>query len=476
MPLLLRAVAVVATAALLRLLFGAGHLGVDAMWSLQWGDDLLAGRTLSPTNGTTPHPLSNLAGAAVSVGGRDADLILSAATYLGAALLVLAAGLVALRLAGLPAGVAAALIVATRPELLASTTGGALDVWAAALTTGALAAALPRPHTPFPRPYRAAALLLAAGLLRPEAWALALAWWAWHAWQDRRPHPALLALGVAAPLLWVLHDAALTGDALFAIHQTEQAAGALRYVQNIPRGVGADVERAIRAIGNAIQAPLLLLTLVAAVASWLTLWRKPARATETDERPSNAALPRRAFALAWSALVLYAALILLQAANQTLIFSRFALVTAALAAALVPATAAYLAPRSWRPAWAIGVVAAIAILGSAGALRTSHQFAAASTARYANARDALRPGVPCAPLGSHRTGLSIYASRWTGLPLAQVRENLTGPLPGRATYVDVEQEPSAWFLRDPRAFAPIAAPGAEVVRATPGWTITSTCQ
>lgn len=495
MPLLLAAVLV--TAALLRIAYGAAYLGVDSMWALQWGDDLLAARALTPTNGTTPHPLSNLAGAVAALGGRDADVVFSAMAYLGAGLLVVATGVLAARLVangerrslGCVAGAGAALIIASRPELLASTASGALDVWAAALVVAAVAAATPAAGWRVNREAgdapaasggddpghpAAAVLLLLAGLLRPEAWALALAWWAWRAWKDRALHAGHLALAVAAPLLWVLHDWVLTGDPLFAIHQTDSAAGQLRYVQDLARGVQADVERAVRASGSAVQLPLLALAVAAAGA---TAWRWHAeRREDAGDGATEAASRRAAFALVWATLALYAALILLQAANGTLVFSRFALVPAALAAALVTATAATLAPRSWRPGWPVVAVTAIAVLASGGALRTSHERTAGNAARFSAARDALRPGLPCAPLVSPRTGLAIYASRWTGLPVRGIREDQPAAVPGPATYADVSQPTAGLFLRDPRGFPPVNAPGARAVRTTPGWAVTATCR
>ncbi len=471
MPLLIFLGAVLGASALLRLAYGAGHLGVDAMWALQWGNDLASLSSLAPTNGTTPHPLSNVVGAVIDVvAGRDADLWLSAATYLGAGLLVVATGLLARRLAGWPAGAGAALIVATRPELLTSTATGALDVWAAALICTAVAVAIPGHDAGHDRdaaaarPTTAMWLLLAAGLLRPEAWALALAWWAWRAWAERAPHGGQLALALAAPLLWMLHDAVFTGDALFAIHQTDAAAGALRQVQGIATGFTADVQRAVRAVGSALRPPLLI-ALVAAGVAGVVLGRR--------QRFDGS---RQAFAFVWATLLLFAALIVLQAATGTLIFSRFALLIAALAAALVTATAVRAAPTSWPAGWVaagVGVVVAVASIGTLReARRSSQEYHAFSSA----ARAALRPGVPCALLASPRTGLSIYASRWTGLPLDQIIENQSTPLDPPATYANVDLAAAATLLRDPRVLPPVEVPGARILRTTPGWQITTTCR
>src|SRR5204862_611117 len=80
----------------------------------------------------------------------------------------------------------------------------ALVVWAAALE-----AARPR------RGLLPMTLLAAAGLLRPEAWVLAGAYWLWcFAGRSPRERGGLLALVVAAPLGWALVDLAVTGDPL----------------------------------------------------------------------------------------------------------------------------------------------------------------------------------------------------------------------------------------------------------------------
>src|SRR4051794_2718514 len=45
----------------LRLVYGPGHLGYDAVWSLEWGREMLAGTSPSfeAVIAPTPHPLAN---------------------------------------------------------------------------------------------------------------------------------------------------------------------------------------------------------------------------------------------------------------------------------------------------------------------------------------------------------------------------------------------------------------------------------
>lgn len=487
MPLLILAGLVVGVALLLRLAYGPGYLSIDGMWSLQWGSDLLHLQALAPTNGTTPHPLSNVAGAAADlVGGRDADLVILGASYVAAGLLVVATGVLADRIAGRVAGIAAAAIVATRPELLASTTAGMLDVWAAAFIVIAVAAALPADDGDPHEPRLAMVMLLAAGLLRPEAWALAGAWWLWRVWTDRTPHLGQLALVFAAPVLWILFDAVFAGDPLFAIHQTDAAAGELRQARGLEGGFSADVERAVRSIGNALTAPLLV-ALVAAIGAAAWLRDRHAHADAEAGAATGAGLnadgagvagwqARRGAALVVGAIVLFSALIVLQAAGGTLIFPRFALVVAALTAAFVAAVAVRGAERLGLPAAAVaGALVALVVLPSIGDVRAAHQATAKARAAFTPARAALRPGVPCVPVATNRTGVAIYVSRWTGIPLSSVVENLTSPREAPATYVDVNQDEAIALFRDNRFFPGPLAPDARVVRVTGGWTIRTTC-
>ena len=103
----------------------------------------------------------------------------------------------------------------------------ALVVWAAALEVA-------RPR----RGLAPLALLAAAGLLRPEAWVLAGLYWLWCLpGRELRARAGLLALALAAPLLWCLVDLAVTGDPLFSLTNTQALSDALdrkRGIANVP--------------------------------------------------------------------------------------------------------------------------------------------------------------------------------------------------------------------------------------------------
>src|SRR5687768_6332485 len=200
--------------ALVALLF-AGHAFVnyDTAYALLWGDDLAHGRTpdvelpLAPT----PHPLANLAGMVLEPGGAE----LLAFLWLGIA------GFLVFRLAqewfGTLAGVAAALLFLTREPVLSFGLRAYVDVPYLVLVLTALLVEVRRPRAGWP----VLALLVLAGLLRPEAWLFSGAYVLWL--RDWR----LLPLAAAAPLLWMLHDGLITGDPLWSLTGTRENADEL---------------------------------------------------------------------------------------------------------------------------------------------------------------------------------------------------------------------------------------------------------
>src|SRR6185503_1213823 len=112
------------------------------------------------------------------------------------------------------------------------------------------------------------ALLAVAGLLRPEAWVLAGAYWLWCVWPPSlsvaRLRPDLLVLAVAAPVLWALVDLWDTGDPLFSLHATSDLADEL----NRNRGL-ADVPGSfVSFVVDAARPPVALAALAGVVLAW----------------------------------------------------------------------------------------------------------------------------------------------------------------------------------------------------------------
>jgi hypothetical protein len=109
-------------------------------------------------------------------------------------------------------------------------------------------------------------VLAVAGLLRPEAWVLAGAYWLWCGWAaptgSRRLD--LLALAVAAPLTWCLVDLLVTGDPLFSLHATSDLADEL----NRNRGLSSVPGSFVSFITDTARPPVALAGLVGAVLLW----------------------------------------------------------------------------------------------------------------------------------------------------------------------------------------------------------------
>jgi len=235
---LIAVAAAVVVAALLYALAADARLGYDTAYQLVWGRELLDGDLpsyeirLAPT----PHPLQVLIAVPLALLGQGADEAMRALSLLS----LVALGLGLLRIGTLlfawPVGALAAAVVVTRPHLIELAYLGDADIPAAALMAWAGAVALGRG-----RPAAVLGLLALAGLLRPEAWLLSLAFLAWLAYR-REASAAVAALAVAGPVLWGLSDLAVTGDLLWSLHHTrtgtellDRETGAVAAVEQLPR-------------------------------------------------------------------------------------------------------------------------------------------------------------------------------------------------------------------------------------------------
>jgi hypothetical protein len=169
----------------------------------------------------------------------------------------------AARLAGWPAGLLAGVAVYFSPaifELGARTYG---DVGFAALVLAALVLEVERPR----RGVAVMALLAAAGLIRPEAWLLAGAYWLYLfpalPWRQRLK---LAALAAVAPVAWGTMDLLLTGDMLHTAEATRDYAR---------RG------RLSNSTGRAIVSLVGWPVLAGALPGALLAWRRDRRVTAT---------------------------------------------------------------------------------------------------------------------------------------------------------------------------------------------------
>jgi hypothetical protein len=292
--------AVIVGAVALRLIAGVGFANYDTLYALAWGGQLARGETpaydlpIAPT----PHPLVEALGVLLyPLGPRAVEQV---TVWLGFVALA-ACGWVVYRLAGLwfgrAAGALAALILLTRVPLLSYGVRAYVDVPYLLLVLGAVlvearrrAAARPPAGAPV------LALLALAGLLRPEAWAFSGLYWLYVVLCERRAAASqaafagaaqrsesdaerarsrgalarLALLAAAAPLVWVLSDLAITGDALWSLTNTRHTAQTLDRIT----GIANVPEYVPRRVGEILRPPVLAGAALGGVLSLLWLRRR----------------------------------------------------------------------------------------------------------------------------------------------------------------------------------------------------------
>jgi hypothetical protein len=231
------ALAALIVAAVVFAFFGHAFLNYDSFYALVWGSDLAHGRApqYDVPVAPTPHPLANLVGLILSPLGDGAETAFLVIVLIAIGALAIGIFRLGQTLYSAPVGVLAALIVVTRVPLLDYGIRGYVDLPTIALVIWAavLEARSPRRGAPV------MVLLVLAGLLRPEFWLFAAAYWLWCApkldWGGR---VRLAALGALAPALWVLSDWAITGDPLFSLNGTTDLAAELGRqtgIANVPK-------------------------------------------------------------------------------------------------------------------------------------------------------------------------------------------------------------------------------------------------
>jgi hypothetical protein len=273
----------------LRLISGVGFVNYDTLYALAWGGQLSRGS--KPAYGVaiapTPHPLLEILGVVLSPLSPHA--ITSVTVALGF-LALSACGWVIYRLGaqwfGRTAGLLAALLFLTRGEVLSYGVRAYVDLPYLLLVLGALLVETRHRRAGAP----VLALLALAGLLRPEAWAFTGLYWLYllelmpgflrrrigedssdgvPAWRRRSKTEIarLTLLAASAPLVWVISDLAITGDALWSLTNTQHTATTLDRVTGI-----ANVPEYIpRRIGEILAPAGLLAAAVGGVLSLLWL-------------------------------------------------------------------------------------------------------------------------------------------------------------------------------------------------------------
>ncbi len=293
-----RLVALAATAVLalaLRLICGVGFANYDTLYALVWGGQLARGQTpaYAVPVAPTPHPLVELLGLVLyPLGPRTAEDV---AVALGFAALA-GCGWAIYRLGerwfSRPAGALAALIFLTRSQVLSYGVRAYIDLPYLLAVLAALLVESRRPRAGAP----VLLLLALAGLLRPEAWVFTAIYWLYLAdalprLRERRDRkradvaalaataPArlsyrrlvgLAAIAASAPLIWILSDLAITGDALWSLTHTQHDAETLHRATGI-----AKVPLYIpKRIGEILRVPVLVGAAVGGVLSLAWLRRR----------------------------------------------------------------------------------------------------------------------------------------------------------------------------------------------------------
>jgi hypothetical protein len=260
--------AIVAGAVVLRVLAGVGFVNYDTLYALAWGGQLSRGSL--PAYGVaiapTPHPLVEILGVVLAplepAGVLGVTVALAFLALSACAWVVYALGA---RWFGRAAGALGALLLITRVPVISYGVRAYVDIPYLLLVLSALLVESRRSRAGWP----VLALLALAGLLRPEAWVLSGLYWlyliVWPAYRGRT-HGAswtpgrtrgelagLTALAAAAPLVWVLSDLLITGDAVWSLTNTRHTAHTLNRITGI-----ANVPEYIpRRIGEILRPPVL---------------------------------------------------------------------------------------------------------------------------------------------------------------------------------------------------------------------------
>jgi hypothetical protein len=279
---------------------GVGFANYDTLYALAWGGQLSRGSRpayelpIAPT----PHPLVEALGVVLSpLGPHGVENVTVALGFLALSACAWVVYALGAEWFGRAAGALAALILITRVPILSYGVRAYVDLPYLLLVLSALLVESRR-RRDGTRAHHAHApvlvlvLLALAGLLRPEAWVFSGAYWLYLMYSggvvarvrarvrveasDDVPSPTarqiagLTLLAAAAPLVWVLSDLAITGDALWSLTNTQHTAETLHRVT----GIGNVPEYIPRRIGEILRPPVLLGAALGGVLALLWLRRR----------------------------------------------------------------------------------------------------------------------------------------------------------------------------------------------------------
>ena len=208
----------------------------DSYYSLLWGAEVLDLERpfFEGFRVPTEHPLAIAVGALLSLFGEGGDrlwIALCLASFLALLWGVFKLGEEAFTTV---VGGAAAVLLFTRFDFAFLAARGYLDIPYMALVVWAMVLEARRPR----RGESVLVLLALAGMLRPEAWFMAAAYWLWVAWRTDWPRRIRLAvLAALGPAAWLITDWVVTGNPLFSLQYTSGLAedlGRSRSLSELP--------------------------------------------------------------------------------------------------------------------------------------------------------------------------------------------------------------------------------------------------
>lgn len=458
-------------------LSGVAVVNYDTLYALLWGRQLIDGAPVDFTaaGAPTPHPLLTLAGAigaliwGDNLGSAHSLSLIAWFGYFATCASAVLLGLVAKRSLGATAGVIAALLLLTREPVLSYGVRAYIDLAYLALVLAALALELGQRR----RGTAVLLCLLFAGLLRPEAWLLSLAYlvWLWHGREDDPPlaprtyaglRPIWVVLAGAAPVVWGLTDLVLTGDLLFSFGGTRSGAERL----DRPTGIDGLITVAPRRIGEILRWEVIVL----AGAGFGLLWRRTVQ---------------QAPLLLGAGLVSTAAFALIALGGLPVIV-RYLLPIAALLILLAALTlTGWRAERSipFGRVWAVGAFAgAIGLLAMLPAQFGRIDRLTAALERQQFTVDELRVLVaraPCGPIAVPNRRAVPLVALWTGKSAHEIRTTQDEGAPARGSYLlpPTKAAADAFILdsRDRTRAIPQPAPGFRQLVRTDRWILAARC-
>jgi hypothetical protein len=251
-------VAALAAAALVAALLVPTYPNYDTYFHLVWGRELMHGikPDFDAYAAPTEHPLFIALCALVGLVGTDGERLIVIVCVLSMVALVWATFRVGDACFGLWPGLLGAAFVGSSFAFLLYAARAYVDMPFLALVMWAAAMEARSPRRGVP----VMVVLAVAGLLRPEAWVLAGAYWLWCGWRRFD----LLALAALAPVLWCAVDLVVTGDPLFSLHSTSDLADEL----NRNRGLSSVPGSFVSFLTDTARAPVAAAGVIGAVLLW----------------------------------------------------------------------------------------------------------------------------------------------------------------------------------------------------------------